>query len=78
MALHLSKSGLEEESQLFRLLREFIRRLVELFASIKHCAEWKQEALNLFYEQCGLFLLVDELSSTAKNRTLVQSPYHAL
>lgn len=68
MALHLSKSGLEEESQLFMLLREFIRRLVELSASIKHCAEWKQEVLNLFYKQC-LFLLVDELSSTAKNRT---------
>ena len=42
MTLLLSKSGLEEESQLFRLLREFIRRLVELFASIKHCGNRKR------------------------------------
>ena len=36
--------------------------------------QWKQEALNLFYKQC-LFRLVDALSSTAKNSTLVQSPF---
>ena len=33
-----------------------------------------QEKLKLLYKQC-LFRLVDALSSTAKNRTLVRSPF---